>query len=273
MSDGSSQRGSFYYEQVAAYYDQEAGLFEEHYLHNPILQRIRQDFRAMSERYPFTTALEIGCGPGIDLVYFAEKYPQRQFFGIDVSPAMVELASLKIERLSLKNVVAKVGTPETVKALFPGQRFDLIYCFFGALNTVKDLRKAARYLTQVLATNGIMVLTFVNRWYWFEIIWNMLRLRWVRAWARPLDRWRGYAPNRPLESHCRSAREINHAFSPFTRLIFRKGYSIFFPAWYRHRFIPTQGKLGDLLWKIDGLINRTPLWNIGEYSLYVFQRR
>ncbi|MBN2356560.1 class I SAM-dependent methyltransferase [candidate division KSB1 bacterium] len=262
-----------YYHQVASYYDEEADVFEQHYRNNPVLQRLRNDFRLVSESYPFQSALEIGCGPGIDLDYFARKYPHRQFYGIDVSPAMVAQARAKLARLSRQNAVAEVGTPESIVDLFDGRRFDLIYCYFGALNTVPDLKQTAMLLSQALSEQGTMVLTFVNRWYWFDIVWNMLRLRWRRAWARPLNLWRGYAPNRPLTSDCRSAREIKRAFKPVAKLQRRKGYSILFPAWYRQAFIPTRGMLGKVLWRLDQLMNHTLFWNLGEYSLYVFKRR
>jgi len=259
-----------YYRRVADYYDEEAAVFEQHYRNNAILQRIRIDFRDITERYPFDSALEIGCGPGIDLAYWAERFPQRTFLGIDVSPAMVQQARAKIAGLA--NVTASSGTLWSLSEQSSG-RFDLIYCYFGALNTEPDLAATARLLASLLNANGTMVLTFVNRWYLFDIIWNLLRLRWRRAFARPLDTWRGYAPDRPLPSFCHSAREIQKAFHPYFELKKRKGYSIVFPAWYRQKFVSTDGRLGRCLWNIDGWINRTPFWNLGEYSLYVFSAK
>ncbi len=259
-----------YYAEVARYYDQEAAAFERHYDNNPILQRIRTDFRAITETYPFTSGLEIGCGPGIDLFYYASKYPQLLWRGIDVSPGMVDQAQAKLAALDAVDVRAATGTPEMLKTLFPGQRFDLVYCYFGALNTVTDLGAAAAALAEVLSPRGVMVLTFVNRWYLFDILWHFLRGRPRRALARVTQKWAGYAPERPLDSMCRSASEIKRLFAPHARLIKRRGYSIIYPAWYRHRFIPVQGRLGKMLWRLDGLLNHTPFWNLGEYTLYVF---
>lgn len=260
-----------YYERVADYYDQEAALFEQHYQNNPILQRIRHDFRRITERYPFQSALEIGCGPGIDLFYFADKYPQRKFRGIDVSPAMVEHARAKLISLAHVDVRADIGAADDIAMVYPDEKFDLIYCYFGALNTVPDLKRTATNMVKQLTHNGVMILTFVNRWYWFDILWYMLRLRWQKAWARATNNWRGYAPNRPLQSYCRSTHEIIRAFSPHANCIFRKGYSILYPAWYRHRFIPIEGTLGNILWRLDSLVNYTPFRDLGEYNLYVFQ--
>ncbi len=266
-------QGDGYYAQVARYYDEEAASFEKHYDNNPILQRLRSDFRAVTEEYSATAGLEIGCGPGIDLHYFAGKYPHALWRGIDVSSGMVEQARAKLAACDASDVRAEVGTPETIEALFPGRKFDLIYCYFGALNTVSDLEMAARALAKALAPNGAMVLTFVNRWYLADMIWNLLRGRPRRALARVTQKWAGYAPERPLDSMCRSATAIKKIFSPLFTCTKRRGYSIFYPAWYRHRFIPVNGFLGKALWRLDCALNHTPFWNLGEYSLYVFTPR
>jgi len=66
---------------------------------------------------------------------------------------------------------------------------------------------------------------------------------------------------------------VRRAFAPEFRCIKARGYSIVYPAWYRHRFLPVDGRLGHLLWRIDQLLNHTPFWNLGEYTLYIFKRR
>jgi SAM-dependent methyltransferase len=268
-------QGAFsdYYEKVAAYYNIESELFEQHYYNNAILQRLRQDFRRITEKYSFRSCLEIGCGTGMDLLYFAEKYPGRCIRGIDVSPGMWRQARANLEQVPEADVRADIGTPEDLDLLYPGQRFELIYCYFGALNTVPDLEATAAQLRAHLTERGVLVLTFVNRWFVFEILWNMIRLRFRHSVARLRPVWNGYAPLRPLASHCRSAREVKKAFAPLFTLTERRGYSILFPAWFRHRFIHAESRLGRALWQIDRLLNKTLFWNCGEYSLYVFKPR
>ncbi|OPZ76930.1 MAG: Trans-aconitate 2-methyltransferase [bacterium ADurb.Bin431] len=272
MVPSSAQRTA-YYQEVARYFDDEARLFERHYENNPILQRIRGDFRAITLEQPFTSGLEIGCGPGIDIAWFAAAHPELRWRAIDIAPLMVGEAREKLAALSGVDVRVEVGAPEDLATLFPQERFDLIYCYFGALNTVPDLRETAQALGRALTPQGAMVLTFVNRWFLFDLIWNLLRLRPRRALARITGSWAGYSPSRPLASSARSAREVRRAFAPEFRCIKARGYSIVYPAWYRHRFLPVEGWLGRLLWRIDALLNRTPLWNLGEYTLYLFMRR
>ncbi len=262
-----------FYDKVALYYDRESIEFERNYEANPILQRLRADFRAITERYPFDSALEIGCGPGFDLEYFARHREHVKLRGIDVAPAMVELSRKRLEPFQNQDVNVKVADIEHLEETLDTEQFDLVYCYFGALNTVKDLNTTAEILRKVVSNNGTLVLTFVNKWFLFDIVWNILRLRWRRSISRLQRVWPGYATERPLPSRCFSAREVKNAFRSCFQLHYNKGYSIVYPAWFRHRFLPIEGRLGDVLWRIDSLVNQTPFWNLGEYSLYVFKPR
>jgi len=67
-----------YYEEVGTYYDKDAVDFEKRYWKNDSLQRIRQSFREHVRQYEFKRVLEIGFGPGFDLVHFAQTHPQAE---------------------------------------------------------------------------------------------------------------------------------------------------------------------------------------------------
>jgi len=263
-----------YYQDVADYYDRDACNYEERYWRNPVAQRIRQSFREEVKTHPCATMLEVGCGTGLDLAHFGSVYPDRKIFGIDISPTMTAHATKKIDALGLKNVSVAIGTPENVHALFPEDRFDHIYVFFGALNTVADLHRVAGVLKSRLKPNGTMVLTFVNKWYLAEMLISLLKLKPGRAFRRIRDVWGGYSELYHLESRCFSPREIERAFGDDFHVTRREGFSILYPAWYRAHWIPRFGKkLTDLLWKADRLLNRTPAWSLGEYALYSFRAR
>ena len=47
--------------------------------------------------------LEIGCGPGFDVAWFAGRFPDREITGIDISQNMVNLAQKRISSLGLSN--------------------------------------------------------------------------------------------------------------------------------------------------------------------------
>lgn len=267
-----SSKGSKYYSTVETYYDQDASEFEARYWKNPVLQRIRSDFRTYVHRYPQASVLEIGFGSGLDLAHFSRIYPESNFFGIDISPAMVGLANDKVERYQLTNLRVDQGSVEDVSERFPDQKFDMIYVFFGALNTVEDLGKAADALNDLLTPNGKMVLTFVNKWYLGGMLIEFLKLRWRSAFGRLKTVWGGYSPTRHLASVCYSPAQIRKAFSAFD-VVEQEGYSIVHPAWYYIRFNMLLRRKGRwLLWKVDKWLNGTPAWKWGEYSLFVMKK-
>lgn len=265
---------SEYYQKVAEYYDRDAGDFEERYWRNPVLQRIRQSFREEVKAHSFASVLEIGCGTGLDVSHFGSIYPERKVYGIDISPAMVAHASRKARDLDLGNVSIRVGTPENLQELFPEVQFDHIYVFFGALNTVADLRQVSRVLKSRMKPDGTMVLTFVNKWYLADMLVHLLKFRFDQAFRRFRDIWGGYSDLKRLESRCLSPEDISRAFGDDFQITLRKGYSILYPAWYRANWTSRFGtKISNALWDADRVLNHTPAWCLGEYALYTFRAR
>ncbi|MFW9854551.1 MAG: methyltransferase domain-containing protein [Candidatus Thorarchaeota archaeon] len=260
-----------YYKQIAKYYDLDALDFEKRYSVNHILQKIRNDFRKVTERYVWDSALEIGIGPGMDLLYFSRKYPGREFYGIDISLEMIKIAREKLQENQITNVRIFRTVPENLNRMIT-PRIDLIYCYFGALNTVRSLESIVEVFDEILSIDGILVLTFINKWYLFDLVYNVMLLRFQASSARIKNTWKGYSLDKNLKTTCRSSKEISETFNPAFKLVEKKGYSIFYPAWPRARFFP-RGRFTDLLWRIDQALNRTALWQFGEYSLYVFKRK
>jgi ubiquinone/menaquinone biosynthesis C-methylase UbiE len=260
-----------YYQRVAEYFDQDAPDFDSWYWGNPVLQRIRQGFREVVKRHRFITALELGCGTGLDLSHFGRIYPGCRFFGMDVSPAMVRLARAKVSDHRLSNVEVAQGSVEQIEECFPGQRFDLVYVFFGALNTVESLPDAADILYRVIAPGGVLVISMVNRWYVADMLINLLRGRWRQARRRLGHVWGGYSPTRRLETRCYGPQQVATAFGREGFLVRHRGFSIAYPPWYRAHWVPRIRRLGRWLWELDKLISRTPLWSCCEYALYVYR--
>jgi ubiquinone/menaquinone biosynthesis C-methylase UbiE len=261
-----------YYDKVGTYYDKDAVDFEQRYHENPALQRIRQSFRQHTKSYEQTTVLEVGFGPGFDLVHFAEQFPDRKFYGIDISAEMVRLTQEKIDRMGLKNAWVTKGSVEDIKVLFPEVQFDMIYVFFGALNTVNDLEGAFTDMRVVLSSGGRMVLTFVNKYYIAGTLIELLKLKPKFAFARWKKVWGGYSPTNFLASRCYRPGQIKKLAQ--LECTYARGYSIFYPAWYYHKFhkfIPKS--VLHLLWQLDERIALTPMGKLGEYMLYTFEKK
>jgi len=263
-----------YYSEVGAYYDKDAIDFEKRYWKNGVLQRIRQAFREAVKTQPFQSALEIGFGPGFDLVHFAHIFPESQLYGLDVSAEMVKIAEAKIHEAGCRNARVALGSVEDIAAQFPGKKFDLIYVFFGALNTVENLPQAFIELEKHLETDGRMCLSFVNKWYLMGMLIELLKGKPKRAFARLNRVWGGYSPTAFLASRCFSSGELNAmARKAGLATVQRAGFSIVYPAWYYHQMhkrLPK--KVLDGLWRIDGAISKGVFGRFGEYALYEFRR-
>jgi SAM-dependent methyltransferase len=255
--------------ETGAYYDAFAETAEERYSSNHVLVRVREAFRRAVEAHPAASVLDLGCGPGTDLAWFAERYPRRRYAGIDVSPRMVELARAK---LADRPVRIEHGCAEDLTRVFPGEQFDLVYSFFGPLNTEPDLSRAAEALAQSVAPGGVLVLTFVSRTYLLDAAVHLLRGRLRHALARFTDRWRGYSDQTPLDASLYFPRQIEARFVPDFQVERREGFSILYPAWYRAARFHPRGGLVRALWIADRALNRTPLWSAGEHLLYVLRR-
>ena len=256
--------------ETGAYYDAFADVAEERYASNHVLVRVREAFRRAVEPWPARSVLDLGCGPGTDLAWFARRYPGRRYAGLDVSPRMVGIARGRLARWGAE---VERGCAEDLPRVFPGERFDLVYSFFGPLNTEPDLPRAMAALAGVVAPGGVAVFTFVNRAYVLDAAWTLLvRRQPRRAVARLANRWRGYSEEAPLRASLYFPRQLEAHFAPAFRVERREGFSILYPAWYRASRFHPNGTAVRALWIADRVLNRTPLWSAGEHLLYVLRR-
>jgi ubiquinone/menaquinone biosynthesis C-methylase UbiE len=260
-----------YYPEVESYYDDDAGDFDRRYWENPVLQKMRQSFREEVKRHRFTAMLEIGYGTGLDMIHFGQTHPNAKVYGVDISAEMCRLTQERVKSKGLENVFAAKGSVEDINRIFPDQQYDMIYVFFGALNTVEDLRQSSLILQELLLPGGIMVLTFVNKYYIAGMVLEMMKLRFSNAFARLRKFWGGYSPVKKLPSRCYSPSQIRETFREM-KLLRRRGFCIKHPAWYYHGLNQKLKRMSPLFWKFDLWLNHTTFWKFGEYTLFVFQK-
>ena len=77
---------------------------------------------------PFT--IEIGCGHGDYSVELAQKFPDRNFVGIDVKGARIFKGSTKVLELNLKNVAFVLIKAENLKDIFLPKEIEEIFIPF-----------------------------------------------------------------------------------------------------------------------------------------------
>lgn len=102
-------------EAAKRYEGDHAGLYE-------MCKKDYPDILEELEKEPFIDLLDAGCGPAPMISLLSEKYPDRHYIGLDLTPAMIEEAKKK----NIPNAVFVVGDCEN----FPSEEnsFDAIIC-------------------------------------------------------------------------------------------------------------------------------------------------
>ena len=119
------------------------------------------------EREPFSDLLDAGCGPAPMISLLAEKYPDRHYTGLDLTPAMIEQAKKK----NIPNAEFVVGDCENFP--FEDNAFDAIICsnsfhhypdpqaFFKRVK--RCLRPGGRLVLRDVTSENKIVLWFMDK--------------------------------------------------------------------------------------------------------------
>lgn len=125
------------------------------------------DILAELEREPFTDLLDAGCGPAPMISLLSEKYPDKRYTGLDLTPAMIEQAKAK----HIPNAVFVVGDCENFP--FDDDSFDAIICsmsfhhypnpqdFFNSVQ--RCLSSGGRLILRDMTSDNPVVRWFVTR--------------------------------------------------------------------------------------------------------------
>lgn len=109
------------------------------------------DVLAELEKEPFTDLLDCGCGTGPMISLLYEKYPEKNYTGIDLTPKMIEVA----KRKNMKGVEFVVGDCE--KLPFAENSFDVVICC-ESFHHYPDPQAFFNSVYRVLCPNGRFVL-------------------------------------------------------------------------------------------------------------------
>ncbi len=95
------------------------------------------------------SVLDVACGPGIVAAAFARE--AARVTGIDLTPAMIELARQRCDEEELENVGFELGDVEDLP--YPDGAFSVVVCRY-ALHHMPDPRRVLAEMTRVCAPGG-----------------------------------------------------------------------------------------------------------------------
>lgn len=100
--------------------------------------------------------LEIGCGTGRNLTKAAQKFPNANYFGIDISDEMLKSANQLIAKNKLDNKISLANADATSfdpVTLFDIEKFDRIFISYS-LSMIPDWQRTQREAIRHLADDG-----------------------------------------------------------------------------------------------------------------------
>lgn len=122
--------------------------------HAGIYEICKDDYPPMLaelERDSFDNVLDVGCGTGPVIELLARKYPEKHFVGLDITPAMIEIAQSK----GLPNAEFVVGDAENLP--FGDGSFDALLCS-NSFHHYPDPSAFLREAHRVLHPGGKLIL-------------------------------------------------------------------------------------------------------------------
>ena len=194
------------YDRWAHIYDASFAIFTSYYQRKMIAQINQCQGRV----------LDVGVGTGVMLPHYQ---PHLKVTGIDISPAMLKRAHMRVENHNLTHIQELIEI-DAAKTHFPNNSFDVIAAAF-VMSVVPDPKQVLRELDRLLVPNGDL---FILNHFRHE-----KGLRWfVERMMAPLSSLLGWHPDMPLEDVCDncahqliSQKEFK-PFGIFTMLHFRK---------------------------------------------------
>jgi SAM-dependent methyltransferase len=145
-----------YYRTKREYFDKLDHVFED----RGILAYKRGSFDIVSLAHRADAILDVGCGSGTLLHFLRGLYPDKRYYGVDVSPLAVEAASSKISDHSGAMTFAVADAEDYIP--FPDIRFDLVIAH-EVIEHFVDPARVIRNIADAMKPGGVFFLLAPNR--------------------------------------------------------------------------------------------------------------
>ncbi|MDR2116063.1 MAG: bifunctional demethylmenaquinone methyltransferase/2-methoxy-6-polyprenyl-1,4-benzoquinol methylase UbiE [Planctomycetaceae bacterium] len=116
--------------------------------------------RILSETIPEGSILDVCCGTGDLTLEFLKQTKNREYYGIDFSPEMVNIGLRKIERYKNNGIPVRLMVGDALNLPFESGSFSIVAVAFG-LRNVGNTERGLREMFRVCKQDGtIAVLEF-----------------------------------------------------------------------------------------------------------------
>lgn len=217
--------------------------------------------------------LDLGCGTGIDAVYFAQQ--DYRVMATDASREMVNQTRQRVARASLEQCVEvrHIGAHELEQLDTP--MFDAIYSDLGPLNCVGDLRAVSRQCAAHLRPRGVLIFSVMGRYCPWEMVYyaargdfHAARRRFPRG-AVPVNLDAGI-----IWTYYHSPREFFAHFENEFQLVAYRALNLFLPPPYLIRWYERFRKPMALLASLDAALDAVPsLREGGDHFLMTLRKK
>ncbi len=107
------------------------------------------------------SVLEVGCATGPNLILLAQRYPEAEIYGLEVSREAVKVGQREVEKLGLKNIYLSAGNADNLKK-YADKSMDVVFSdacliYFNEHKIKGVLREMAR-----VARKGIVICELTN---------------------------------------------------------------------------------------------------------------
>lgn len=160
---------------------------------------------------PEMSVLEIGCGTARNLILAAKRFPDADFFGIDISGEMLRTAQINIARDMLEDAI-EVACADAAsfdpKSLFGVQQFERIFVSYS-LSMIPAWRSVLQNTLTLLTPNGELHIVDFGDQRGLPGFFARALCGWLRLFH--------VTPRADLELQLRTLADFHHAELYFTR--------------------------------------------------------
>ena len=112
--------------------------------------------REISRSAPFERVLEIGCGAGFNLYKLAKEFPDKKFYGVDISSKAIGQGKKFLKKEGINDVFLEKTAAENL-SIFAEKSMDTIFSYATIMYIGPDrIERAVREMLRVAKKNIIL---------------------------------------------------------------------------------------------------------------------